>query len=158
VGILLNGHVVLPFIDIRMLCASHDVLWLFKSVEISISTARNINIELFSGYGTKQKLLSIKLIGIYSNLSTTWTEAEGTTFHIWPSVKMPTPARSYEKTSCSNDQEKNQPVPHAKHIVICYRLNRSLRKHWRTGRNWFSIMAWCQWISQHTAFGTMTRR
>ena len=152
-GILLNGHVVLPFIDIRMLCASHDVLWLSKGVEISISTARNVNIELFSGYGTKQKLLSIKLIGIYSNLSTTWKEAEGTTFHIWPSVKMPTPARSYEKTSCSNDQEKTPAGSSCE--AHC---NWSLRKHWRTGRNWFTIMAWCQWFSQHTAFGTMTKR
>ena len=152
-GILLNEHVELPFIDIRVLCAPHDVLWLLQGVTISIYTARNLNIEFISGYSTKQRLLSIRLIGIDCK------EAEGAIFPIWPSVKMPSPARFYEKTSCSNDQQqKKQPVPHAKHIVICYRLNRSLRKHWRIGRNWFSIMAWCQWFSQHTTFGTMTKR
>ena len=69
--ILLNEYVVLPFIDIRVLYAPHDVLWLLLGVNISISTARNVNIEFISPYSTKQRLLSIRLIGIDSSFSTT---------------------------------------------------------------------------------------
>ena len=75
-GILLNEHVELPFIDIRVLCVPHDVLWLLQGVTISIYTARNVNIEFISGYSTKQRLLSIRLIGIDCK------EAEGAIFHI----------------------------------------------------------------------------
>ena len=71
VGILLNEHVVLPFIDIRVLCAPHDGLWLLEGVKISISTAMSVNIEFISPDSTKQRLLNIRLIGIDSNLSTT---------------------------------------------------------------------------------------
>jgi hypothetical protein len=71
VGILLNEHVVLPFIDIGVLSAPHDGLWLLQGVKISISTVRNVNIEFISPYSTKQRLLSMRLIVIDSNLSTT---------------------------------------------------------------------------------------
>ena len=70
-GILLNEHVVLQFIDIGVLCAPHDGLWLLQGVKISISTVRNVNIEFISPYSTKQRLLRIRLIVIDSNLSTT---------------------------------------------------------------------------------------
>ena len=126
-----------------VVCASW---WTLQGVKISISTVRNVNIEFISPYSTKQRLLRIRLIVIDSNLSTTWKETEGATFHIWPSVltkrlpvqmiKKKNPAGSSCEAHC----------------------NWSLKKHWRTGQNWFSIMAWCQWFSQHTAFGTMTKR
>jgi hypothetical protein len=48
VGILLNEHVVLPFIDIRVLCAPHDGRWLLQGVIISISTARFTGLEAAS--------------------------------------------------------------------------------------------------------------
>ena len=67
----MNEHVVLQFIDIGVLCAPHHGLWLLQGVKISISTVRNVHIEFISPYSTKQRLLSIRLIGIDSNLSTT---------------------------------------------------------------------------------------
>lgn len=53
----------------------------------------------------EKKLLRSRLLGIESNLITTVKELEGTTFQVRSTAKMPTPARTYEKTSISLNQE-----------------------------------------------------
>jgi len=53
----------------------------------------------------EKRLLSSRLLGIDSNLITTVKEVDGATFQVRPTAKMPTPARTYEKTSISLNQE-----------------------------------------------------